>query len=1340
MRYFDRASILPIYLLSLSILLCGCLFALDPQRRITQYDLRLFHSEHGLPMNSFRTVFQGREGYIWAGCQEGLVRYDGVEFRLYTRDAYPGLSSNFIEDICEDSSGNLWLATQGGGACRFDGERFVAYDTSDGLASNIVNKVLGARDGSLWFGTDNGITRLKDGEFRSFRVDDRSAHPVIVSLWEDPEGQILFGGAPPGLHYMRDDSVHTIALGDDPLITAFGERSSGGTLLGTATGELYHFDQGQVSRPAIVALPLPYPIRAISEDENGNIWLCSEGGGIARYAGGGWQVLGVENGLPGDNNFFLSMAEDREGGLWLASEGGLYHMIDNKFRAFGSPEGFVNNNGASVCQDRDGYMWAGLRDGGVARFTDTQTRNYGTEHGLLSAEVEAVCPDPGGGVWIGSTGGLNFIRNGEIRSFRRQDGLPENHIVALCGRRAGGLWIGTQSGFLVKYDGRRFTAYRPLPGETASVIAILEEANGDLWIGTRNAGLVKFTTTGFRRFRAHDGISAKGINAFYQDAAGRLWIATDDEGLYVYQDGRFVNFSARDGLSFDRIYSVLEDRQGGMWFHGNRGIFRVEKQALLELAAGKRDTLESRWFSALDGMRETECNGRRQPTAWQSRDGRLWFASIAGVVSVDPGNMPLNLRPPPVYLEKVITPRQHLARRDFPELLRLDPHEQNLEFHYTALSFAVPERVRFKYMLEGYDPGWIEAGARRSAYYTNLSHGNYTFRVTACNNDGIWNEAGVALNIRIAPHWWQTGWAYTGYALGVFLALWGMMLIFRRQAEQQARLRNRAEQAGKLAELDRMKTRFFANISHEFRTPLTLILGPLEQFLSGRVAGDPQGIYRLMHRNARRLLALINQLLDLSRLEAGHMQLQARPENLDAFLKPLVMSFTSLADQRRILLEYRSPEADLEVYVDPDKLYKIVTNLISNAFKFTPEGGIIIIAWEVPGGVGKGGIASGNSPLVEISVQDSGPGIPADKQARIFDRFYQLDDSQTRRQEGSGIGLALVKELVEVHKGSIDLESEPGKGSRFIVRLPLGKAHLREDELAQPGGPSVGSDLENEIEAGSAAMPLLPAAASPPDEDSRPLVLIVEDNPDLRLYIRSQLAQEYRVLESPNGTAGVEQAQQALPDLVISDVMMPEMDGFELCRRLKRDEKTSHIPVILLTALATLEHRLEGLDTRADDYVLKPFNPEELLARSRNLIELRRLLRERYRRELNLPPQALGLARRDEAFLDKAIGIIEAHIDDNSFGVMALAAELGWARETVYRKIRALTDLSVEKFIYDRRLRRAAQLLQESDATVTEITYATGFSSPGHLARHFRQQYDMAPSEYRRQHKKPPTH
>jgi signal transduction histidine kinase/DNA-binding response OmpR family regulator len=609
--------------------------------------------------------------------------------------------------------------------------------------------------------------------------------------------------------------------------------------------------------------------------------------------------------------------------------------------------------------------------------------------------------------------------------------------------------------------------------------------------------------------------------------------------------------------------------------------------------------------------------------------------------------------------------------------------------------------------------------------------GSYIFRVKGSNNDGVWNKEGTSVKITILPPWWLSGWAYTLYAVLFGLTLYGLRRIELKRVRLNNELEKKRFEARKLKEIDELKSRFFSNISHEFRTPLTLILGPLQKFLSNTEDRERREDMLAMQRNARRLQQLIDQLLDLSKLDAQGMPLRARPGNIVQKVRELTSAFASLAESKDIVLHFTAGEESITVFFDTDKLEKIIYNLLGNAFMFTPDGGKIFVelSRQTLAGSALPSLPSGN--YVEIRIRDTGRGIPSPRVNKIFDRFYQVDDGSTRTQAGTGIGLALTREFVELHHGKIRLESEVGKGSTFTILLPLGRDHLTDAEVVDHTPEQEAAELPlqptEHLNAGTA--PVL-SDTKATDTNGRPLVLIVEDNQDMRRFLHNCLAQIYDILEAENGESGHQAALERIPDMIVSDVMMPEMDGFEFCRRIKTDERTSHIPIILLTARASKESKLEGLDFGADDYLVKPFDADELIVRVRNLIDQRQKLRERFGREITVKPQDITITSIDEKFLQRAINIVEENISNSDFDIDQFCREMAMSRSTLNRKLRALTDFSSNGFIRTLRLKRASQLLQKKSATVVEIAYEVGFNNPSYFAECFRTQFGTSPSEY----------
>ncbi len=1345
-------------LLLLSSLLASCSFALDPDKLITQYDIRVYTAKDGLPMNSVKKVFQDSRGYIWIGTQEGLARFDGAEFRVYDKSRYPGLRSNFIWDIAEDRSGNLWLATQGGGISRFDGTRFTSYDTADGLAHNVVNQILLAADGSLLFATENGLSRFREGRLSSYHFPNDTGANDVRALLQDPDGTLFVGRSNYWLSIFPAASFSRTLAGEGLALSGFNEARppsldhdswkywyntalcrlrSGEIITGTLAGLLLRFTRQPSCQVELVWAPESdyelAPIRSIIEDRHGALWLCAEGKGIVRYYHGRAARLTKGKGLPFENDSFNTIMEDREGSIWIGGDR-LIRLCDKAFTSWGAPEGLPPDYGHSVCANQAGVVCAGFKWGGVALIRDTTIRTCAAVSAFPSDGITTVYPAAQGGFWIGfGSHGISWLSPaGAIKHWDLQKSNGQSSIRSLLEDQTRHLWAGGV-GCLNRFDGTRwqpywFDGFQPA---RAGVTAMLEMAPGDLWFGTFGAGLHRLSRERFNQEAILPALRHEGITLLFRDREGAVWIGTDNQGLFRYAAGRYDSYTARDGLFDERIFAMLEDDSLNYWFSCNKGIFKAAKKSFTEFTAGKISQIPCAVYNQLDGMREPECNGRRQPSGWKSPDGRLWFTSIAGFVSVDPNHLPHNPVPPPVYIESVRTDDSLYLCVAGP--LRLAARERDLRIDYTGLSFAIPERVRFRIKLEGYDEEWRDVGSRREADYTNLPKGRFTFRVTACNNDGVWNETGAAQAFLILPFWYETWWAWGGYALlGLGLAGWTTRKWYRRQFLKQ-QLALKTEHTARLEELNQAKSRFFAGISHEFRTPLTLIAAPLEELVEHKGNGR-NGLYAMMLRNTRRLQGLVDQLLDLAQVQSGKITLQAQPVEMRPFLATLVASFESLARRRRIALSLASPPADapeqspLVVWIDPEKLEKVLSNLLDNALKYTPHGGWVRVTLQAP-------FMVRNRSFVEIAVADNGPGIPEEVLPHLFDYFYRYRDENRTSVAGAGIGLAIGRELVEAHYGEITVQSTPGQGSIFAVLLPLGNAHLHPEEIVSE---RVVREFDrrpprsegSEVEANS--LPFL-AGGSDDGSDRRASILIVEDNPDMRALLRHHLTPAYRLLEARDGKEGLHQAQLAQPDLILSDVMMPGMDGFELARALQEDIRTSHIPVLLLTARGGGEEKLKGLNSGASDYLTKPFNRQELLLRVANLIRLQEQLRQRVRQDLaNLGGASTGhpITPADARFLQNAVAVVGEHCADAGFAAAGLAQRMGMSRAHLNRKLVALAGMKTNQFIRTLRLQRAAELLHAQAGSVGEVAFAVGFNHLSYFAACFREQYGCSPSDY----------
>jgi signal transduction histidine kinase/DNA-binding NarL/FixJ family response regulator len=860
---------------------------------------------------------------------------------------------------------------------------------------------------------------------------------------------------------------------------------------------------------------------------------------------------------------------------------------------------------------------------------------------------------------------------------------------------------------------------------------VIKDSHGQIWVATILDGLYRIdpATDSVEHF-VHDrsnpnSLSNDRTNNLYEDRSGRIWFgAVNVINLWNPTTRTFTRYPNPAFPEANAAHVIGSDRKGRLWVSYGDG-----QLSMLDASTGLFVN-----FDVSDGVCGYVVDMENLD------DGKVLLSGSSGLNIFDPDSVLRNHRAaPPLVITRMsindvsVVPTTMLHGSGS---LPLSFDQNVIELEFAALDIDAPQLVEYRYRLEGLEKEWVEPKDRRYVRYPGLRPGEYQFRVKAVSSRGEWPDREIAVAISIAPPWWQTRWAYTGYVL----LLISLVVSAYQLRVKQIRLKQLVEmehfQAERIAEVDRLKSRFFANISHEFRTPLTLILGPAEQGIESTREPSTRQKLHLIKNNTERLHSLVNQLLDFSRLESGTMKLQVRRNDVVEFLRRTVMSFESWAERKRINLEFHSEPDILEGYFDRDKLEKIVNNLVSNAVKFTPDGGMVRLAVKesqfrdqpARPNVGRSGGISDIRYLnsLTLSVSDSGPGIAPEHLSHIFDRFYRVDETHTT--EGTGIGLALTKELVELHHGTIAVESTLGKGSVFTVTLPIGESAYRREEITE--SPLPGERVEklpvvlSPLGAGD-----VPAQTSP---DGKPLVIVVEDNADLRRYIREFMETDYAVHEAKDGKEGYDRAIEMVPDIIISDLMMPKMDGMELCRALKQDVRTSHIPVILLTARAGTESKIEGLETGADDYVTKPFDSKELMARVRNLIEQRRQLKKKFSAGVVLRPGDVAVSSLDDALLKRVMTAIEARMSDEGLGAEEIAREVALSRRHLDRKLVGLTNLSTAEVIRYMRLQRARELLEKNAATVAEVAFQVGFGDPSYFSTCFHERFGILPSEVRR--------
>lgn len=1358
-------------------------------------------NELGLSQNLISSLLQDRQGFIWAGTKDGLNRFDGYRFRVFQHDPFDSttISDNNIKCILEDSRGWLWIGASNGlnlmdrktetfqrlyPKGNITGPAPAIIENYTGLSGSDVYSLLEDREGNIWVGAVQGGVikleipagnqKLEHPKFTVFRAteDENSLWKnPIKKMAEDEEGVIWVhtrnqiclirkdkeSGAyeierlhwddvdPQWPRYRQEDFKYT-DLGetqvDRRFYSIFSDRA-GAVWLTMAGG----FAKWRPARKDFVLYPLDvnladYPILPLTGaegvdgfiDQRGRIWI------------DGLQTLVVYDTLThkivaqfhreaaGTPGFFKAgfhaMMEDVNGNIWIGTNGnGLYQNFPHKKR-FSEQQDAMLWEGESlraICQASDGTIWMGTASRKLLHM-DWQTQK--TETIILDQakwprafdseidQVFAMEEDREGNLWVAASRGLFRFRpqGGKLadwkffKIYEGEDFFPNVFDVHIDGE--GVIWLLTHFEFgrfdpkTGRFDGHDYLRISGGQKEIGSNFpCIFQQKNGLFWLGTKQ-GLLRFDA-GSSRFsffttdpKNPSSLSHPLVRCIQADPAEPervLWVGTGGGGLNRFdtQTGRFTHFKKSDGLPDNVVYAILDDEAGNLWMSTNQGLSRFNP------ATGIFKN-----YGVEDGLQDNEFNSGAY---FKSRDGRLFFGGIGGFNAFLPEVVKDDTFQPPIVLTDFKLANKPVDVKSEGSPLKTDISQTKelvltwrdniFSFEFAALDYTEPGRNQYAYKLENFDEDWQYIGTQRTATFTNLDPGEYIFRVKGANHDGTWNEAGASLKITILPPWWKTWWAWLSYALLFGAAVyWFYKFQLNRKLEQA--------EAEKIKEMDRLKTRLYTNITHEFRTPLTVILGMTE------AQTDIPRAMQLIRRNGEKLLNLINQILDLSRLDNNSLQPRYQQIEMVSYTQYIGESFQSLAEKKQIHLDVRCEIRQLWMDMDEEIYRQIISNLLSNAIKFTPENGTISLR------------LAQKDDCLTLHIQDNGIGIPDDALPHIFDRFYQVDNAESSQGKGTGIGLALVRELVGLLDGQIEIASEVNRGTLFTVQLPV-RLHTGKKTEAFP--PVVIDRTVAE-----------PFAVAPAAGDAElPNLLIIEDNPDVVFYIQSILLHSYSIQVAPNGAAGIKKAIETIPDIIISDVMMPEKNGFEVVEALKQDQRTSHIPIILLTARAAREDRIEGLQSGADAYLMKPFDKAELFIRLEKLVELRKALQARYARAAHpvVFPQKGGQAAPpslDDLFLQNIRRIIDEKIGDADLDIPYLCKKAGLSSTQLFRKMKALTGEAPISFIRKVRLHKAKELLQTTDLTISEIAYDLGFNDPNYFSRAFSKEFGISPSDVRK--------
>ncbi|ALJ01173.1 hybrid sensor histidine kinase/response regulator transcription factor [Rufibacter tibetensis] len=1302
--------------------------------------------------NNISKLFEDPEGNIWVTSQKGLTVYKPKEDR-FDRDYEPllkqySLPQAPVENIQQDKYGNYWFLQTGQGLTRFNPKTKVSTPvkgTATGASqavSNPINAISFTQEGDLWLLHANGVLEKLNAKTLKVEAQEKGL-------------QNIFKGQAMGYGMTIDQN------GDLWVYSSY--ESIGAFLYRPATKTFQQLHENAPTLRLNTNL-----VRGIVENEDGTIWLATDHGGINIVNKRDLSVQFVQNGPEIENslshNSLISIYKDREGIIWLGTykKGVNYYHKNllrfqhhqNQLLVKGSlPYDDINR----FVEDAKGNLWMGTNGGGLLywnRSTGQYTRyqhNSKDPNSLSNNVVVSLLLDKDQNLWIGTyLGGLNKFDGKKFTRYKHnaQDtySLGHDNVWELFQDSQNRLWIGTMRGGLQRLEPStgKFLSYgrsATKPGlEGLYVAAIAEDAKGNLWtggdIGVEVLNLASGKLLQFKNDPQNPkSLSSNSVLSIFRDSRQKMWVGTN-EGLNLFdpRTNSFRLFTKENGLSDNIILNILEDKQHNLWISTPNGISKLEMTG----RQAHEISFVTRNFDESDGLQGKVFN---ENAAYLTRKGEVVFAGPNGFNIFQPGELTSNKVVPAIVFTdfqlfsrslkvgeevggSVILPR---ALADTKQISL--QHDQNMfTVEFAALNFFHSEKNKYQYKLEGFDKEWHTTdGGNRRITYTNLDPGKYQLVVKASNNDGVWNKEGISLDIEVQVPFWRSDVAYVTYFVLAFLILVLIRRVEKQKANQKFELERERREVKHMRELHLMKIKFFTNISHEFRTPLTLILAPLERLLATTQDAEQTKQFQMINRNAKRLLHLVNQLLDFRKLEVEEVAFAPSHGNIVKFIKEAVYAFSDLSEKNHVNLSFETSIKELHASFDMDKLGKILFNLLSNAFKFTPENGDI----KVEVNCHENDSNSQGLYLLEIKVSDTGIGISKENQEKIFDRFFREDVPDNLVNQGSGIGLSITREFVKIHGGLIQVQSELGKGSCFIVTLPIkvsgsitqesGIFEVEEETV------SVVPALETTIQASSAA------------PDHKLVVLLVEDSEDFRTYLKDSLSSHFTVLEAKNGKEGWQKALSAMPDLIVSDLMMPELNGIDFCKKIKSDARTSHIPFILLTAQTAEEQKLKGLGIGANDYITKPFNFELLLSRMSNLIAQCQLLQKAYGKKISVQTSSIDIVSLDDKLIQKAIKVVEDNIDCPEFSVEFMSRELGMSRVYLYKRIVALTGQSPVEFIRKIRLERAAQLLEKSQLTVAEVAYAVGFNNPRYFSKYFKEAYHMLPSVYAESKQSQPT-
>lgn len=1323
----------------------------------SEFSFDIYSQEDGLPNNQIQCIFQDSKGWMWIGTSQGLSRFDGYNFVnfLPNPNDSTSLNGNLVRVIKEDQHGNLFVGTESGGLNIFDRkkERFShPFKNHPEYKNNSIsiNDIEQDKNGTLWMGTDFNIIT------RDTLENITSLHPICTNHELQFEGNYvrdlqfdnlgkLWIGTNNGLYIYNpvNNKMETFQLpfqkNQNKEIWEIYKDEEGFMWIGTYAIGLFLINPTDYSIENINLEPevkRSETVRTISKGFFGEYWIGTRGG-FYKYS----KTKGVTGYFRHNekeprslsNNSVLSIFHDTRGETWIGTRGGLNLLAKSKqvFHNYGALPGEKNYLNSSIIYafwiDEHENIWIGTEDGGINIYhPKTGTYEYmmhdEKDKNTISKNcIKAFLDDRKGNLWVGSfLGGIDIInlKTKQIKHFQHNpdntNSLSDNRVWDIAMDNDGGIWVATTSG-IDKFNSETntFQHYPKINGPEQ--ISWLEfDSQNNLWAGSIDELIVynKSKQT-IKRFSEHS-------RAMFEDSQNKIWITTNDRGIAIYSPftGPVKYYDEKDGLANNQALCILEDNENNLWISTTNGLSKLDTE---------RNYFQN--FSNKDGLSNNQfCYG----AAYKTESGNLLFGSISGfnifnpkeIISVD-DYVPMVFTDFKILYKSVIIgdDKKSILQKSISEtehlVLNYDQNIFTLEF--AALNYVNSNKNMYTYLLEGFNEEWNTPSNSRSATYTNLNPGDYVLRLKKVIPGYPNNGKELQLKITILPPFWKTNWFITLIIITIIFLIYILVHFFINREKIKNQLVVERLNARKLHELDMLKLKFFTNISHEIRTPLTLILGPLNKIMNQEV--NKKEIYenlQLIQRNANNLNRLINQLLDFRKLQTGNLKLNLTEADIVQYVGNLIDSFRDFADEKQVKLSFTTLKKRLTAVFDHDKIEKIINNLLSNAVKFTAPGGSVFVNLSLVFNSGEDDFndEDKDKQFIEITVKDTGRGISPQNLKKIFTRFFQSDDEDG--SSGAGIGLALVKELVKLHNGEIFVSSRTGLGTKFTIRIPY-----------LPNLQNMQKELEKSNEEVQDNLILLDEQMVENHElPNEKIMLVVDDNQDVRQFISSHFSSTYKIIQAKNGQEGWKVALKIIPDIIISDILMPISTGYELCKKIKTDERTSHIPVLLLTAMHSKENEIKGLTTGADDYITKPFDLSVLQIKVENVLSIRESLKQKYTGTVILEPKNVVITSHDEKFLQRAIEIVEENISDSELDIENFSVKVGVSRMQLYRKLHALTDMTVKEFIRYIRLKRAAQILSQNKMNISEVAYEVGFKDLSHFRKCFKREFGMSASEY----------